>query len=72
MGVPVESTRTFYHRLIAAGVPVVYDEFPQTDHGFDIQLRVLHLGDGSHYFPAAQAAWYDLDRFLALIASDGL
>jgi acetyl esterase/lipase len=70
MGVPVESTRSFYRKLVDSGVPVVYVEFPQTDHGFDLQLRILKLGDGSQYSPAAQAALYDLERFLAIMTSN--
>lgn len=37
------------------------DEFPRTEHAFD-----LHFPDLS---PPVQAALYDLDRFLALVAS---
>jgi acetyl esterase/lipase len=70
MGIPVESTKIFYRKLADSGTPVVYVEFPQTDHGFDFQMRVLKLGDGSQYSPAAQASLYDLDRFLALQASN--
>jgi acetyl esterase/lipase len=45
-----------------AGVPVVYVELPNTDHAFDIiPLNLLKTS------PAAQAALYDLDRFLALM-----
>lgn len=72
MGVPVESVRFFSRRLAESGIPVVYIEFPQTDHGFDIQLRILKLGNRSQYSPAAQAAWYDLDRFLGLLARNDL
>jgi acetyl esterase/lipase len=71
MGVPVENTRIFYRRLSESGIPVVYVEFPQTDHGFDIQMKILKLGDGSQYSPANLAAWYDLDRFLAFIEASG-
>jgi hypothetical protein len=39
----------------------VYVEFPRTDHAFDILLPMVS--------PAAQAAMYDVDRFLALMAS---
>jgi len=42
-----------------AGVPVVYVEFPQTDHVFDLILP--------KFSPPAQAARHDLDRFLALM-----
>jgi acetyl esterase/lipase len=69
MGVPVESARILSRKLADSGVPVIYVEFPQTDHGFDIQMRVLKLGDGSQYSPAAQAALYDLERFLAWMVS---
>ncbi|KUO40343.1 MAG: hypothetical protein AVW05_01195 [Hadesarchaea archaeon DG-33] len=57
--VPVEATRVLYHKLVDAGVPVVYVEFPQTDHVFELIL--------SKFSPPAQAALYDLDRFLALM-----
>ncbi len=83
-GVPVRSTRDIYHKLAQAGVPVVYVEFPQTDHGFDLQIKAIcaivrkqmrwswtqnALEDLSQYSPAAQAARYDLDRFLALMSA---
>jgi acetyl esterase/lipase len=70
MGVPVESTRLFSSKLVDSVTSVVYVEYPQTDHGFDIQMKILKLGDGSQYSPAAQAALYDLDRFLALLTPD--
>jgi acetyl esterase/lipase len=50
-----------HRRLQAAGVPSVYVELPQTDHAFDMFLP--------QFSPAAQAAMYDTDRFLALMAS---
>jgi len=83
-GVPAKSTRDFYHRLVQAGASVIYVEFPQTEHGFDLQIKAicaivkkqLHwpwtqnaLEDLSQYSPAAQAARYDLDRFLALMSA---
>ncbi len=83
-GVPVNAARCFHDELVRAGVPVVYVEFPLTDHGFDLQIKALaaiarkrlHLPAGvngledlSQYSPAAQAAMYDLDRFLALMLS---
>jgi acetyl esterase/lipase len=82
-GVPVSSARDFYHKLVNAGVPAVYVEFPQTDHAFDLQIRGItaiirknlhlppaknNLEDISQYSPAAQVAMYDLDRFLALMS----
>jgi acetyl esterase/lipase len=60
MIVPVEAARKLHRRLADAGVPVIYVEFPQTEHAFDIILP--------RYAPAAQAALYDLERFLALMA----
>jgi acetyl esterase/lipase len=57
--VPVESVRALHRRLVEAGVPAVYVEFPGSEHAFDMALPRLS--------PAAQAAWTDIDRFLALI-----
>jgi acetyl esterase/lipase len=50
-----------HRRLQEAGVPSVYVEFPRTDHAFDVFLPRVS--------PAAQTAMYDVDRFLALMAS---
>ena len=50
-----------HRKLREAGIPSVYVEFPRTDHAFDIFLPKVS--------PAAQAAMYDVDRFLALMAS---
>lgn len=60
--VPVASARRLRDALTAAGVPVVYVEFPRTEHAFDI-LYPPFVG------PAAQAALYDLERFLAYVAA---
>lgn len=60
MLVPVESVRTLAQRLKASGVPVVYVEFPQTEHAFDLVIL-------PRLSPAAQAALYDVDRFLGLV-----
>lgn len=57
--VPVDAPRALYRKLVDAGVPVVYVEFPQTEHAFDLVLPKLS--------PPAQALLYDLDRFLALM-----
>jgi acetyl esterase/lipase len=59
--VPVESARRLAEALRAAGVPVVCVEFPGTEHAFDLLYPPL-VG------PAAQAAFYDLERFLRVIA----
>jgi acetyl esterase/lipase len=56
---PAHVSRALHHKLIEAGVPSVYLDFPQTEHGFDLGLP--------RYAPAAQAALYDVDRFLALM-----
>ncbi len=45
--------------LREAGVPVVWIEFPHTEHGFD--LIALQIS------PVAQAATYDVERFLAML-----
>lgn len=58
--VPVSDSRRLFQSLHTAGVPVVYHEFPHTEHGFDFFLP--------RSCPAAQSAVYDLDRFLALLA----
>ncbi|MBN1966599.1 MAG: alpha/beta hydrolase [Anaerolineae bacterium] len=54
-----EPVRRLYAALQEAGVPSVYVEFPQTDHGFDLFLP--------QWAPAVQAATYDVERFLALL-----
>jgi acetyl esterase/lipase len=60
--IPVASARHLYHTLVAAGVPVVYVEFPRTEHGFDLLFpRVA---------PAGQSALYDLERFLACVGTE--
>ena len=51
-----------HRKLQAVGVPSVYVEFPRIDHGFDLFLPEIS--------PVAQAAMYDVDRFLALMASE--
>jgi acetyl esterase/lipase len=56
---PARLSRAFHNRLVEAGVPSVYVEFAGTEHGFDMLLP--------RYAPAAQAALYDVDRFLALM-----
>jgi acetyl esterase/lipase len=59
MLVPVASARALYQKLVAADVPAVYLELPQTDHAFDLVLPYLS--------PPAQVAWYEVERFLALM-----
>ena len=57
----IGSGPALHRRLQEAGVPSVYVAFPRTDHAFDMFLPTIS--------PAAQAAMYDVDRFLALMAS---
>jgi len=53
------SVRRLHQALTAAGAPSVLVEFPGADHAFDLALPQLS--------PAAQAAVYDVERFLALL-----
>jgi acetyl esterase/lipase len=53
------SVRQLHQTLAAAGVPAVLVEFPNTDHAFDLVLPRIS--------PSAQAALYDVERFLALM-----
>ncbi len=52
--------RQLYTDLQAASVPAVLIEYPHADHAFDLVLPQIS--------PVAQAAIYDVERFLALIA----
>lgn len=56
---PVKAIRRLQARLIAAGVPVVLHLLPQTDHAFDLILPRIN--------PSAHNAYYDVERFLALL-----
>ncbi|MGB8645971.1 MAG: alpha/beta hydrolase [Anaerolineae bacterium] len=58
--VPVEGTLALEKKLRAAGVPVVSLILPQTDHAFDLVLP--------RWSPPAQAALYEIERFLAIMA----
>ncbi len=51
-----------HQALCAAGVRSVYVEFPETVHGFD-----QYFGVSRRVAPAAQAATYDIERFLAMM-----
>jgi acetyl esterase/lipase len=55
------SVPALHHKLQEAGVPSMYVEFPRTDHAFDLFFPEVS--------PSAQTAMYDVDRFLALMAS---
>lgn len=54
---PAHASRALHRKLAEASVPSVRVEFPHTEHGFDLLLP--------RFAPAAQAALYDLERFLA-------
>lgn len=58
--VPVEPIRALHRALLRAGTPSIYVEFPATEHAFDLVMPRIS--------PAAQAAWHDVDRFLALLS----
>jgi acetyl esterase/lipase len=51
--------RRLHHELLAAGATSVLVEFPHTEHAFDLVLPRIS--------PTAQAAIYDVERFLALL-----
>jgi acetyl esterase/lipase len=55
--------RRLHQALRKAGVTSVYVEVPDTVHGFD-----QYFGVSRRVAPAAQAATYDVERFLALMA----
>ncbi|MBN1641695.1 MAG: alpha/beta hydrolase [Anaerolineae bacterium] len=57
---PPRAARALHRALVAAGVPAVCVFLPETSHGFDLILPRVS--------PSAQAALYDLERFLALVA----
>ena len=56
---PVDATRELHRKLIECGVPAVNIIFPMTDHAFDLLLPQVS--------PPAQAALYNVERFLALM-----
>jgi acetyl esterase/lipase len=57
--VPIEPVRDLHRKLVAAGVPAIYIEYPATEHVFDFVLP--------RFSPAARAVWHEIDRFLALV-----
>jgi acetyl esterase/lipase len=58
-GAMAPDVRRLHHALRQEGVPSVYVEFPDTEHAFDLIFP--------RWSPAAQAATYDTERFLALM-----
>ena len=57
----VRSVAALHAKLRATGAPAIELRIPRTDHAFDLALPAVS--------PAAQPAMYDVDRFLALLAS---
>jgi len=57
----VNATCALYKKLVAAGVPAINVVYPWTDHGFDMLF--------SEFSPPIQSAFYDVDRFLAILAN---
>lgn len=57
--VPAEGARQLHRKLVEAGVQAAYVEFDHTDHGFDLIAP--------RWSPSAQASFYDVERFLALL-----
>jgi acetyl esterase/lipase len=57
---PVKSTRLLHSGLMQEKIPAVMHILPQTDHAFDLQLPKIS--------PSAHNAFYDVERFLALMA----
>ena len=58
--VSAADVRALADRLRAVDVPVVHVEYPQAAHAFDLVLPQIS--------PSAQAALYEVDRFLAVLA----
>ena len=58
---PVKSTRILFSRLQEAKVPSILHLFPQTEHGYDMVFQ--------HISPTMHNEVYDVERFLAYIAS---
>lgn len=59
--VPAEAAADLARKLREEGVPVVLVTLPQTDHAFDLVLP--------RWSPTAQSALYEIERFLALMAT---
>jgi acetyl esterase/lipase len=58
--VPASGTRVLYQRLRECGMPAVNIIYPLANHAFDLLFPQVS--------PAAHAALYDVERFLALVA----
>jgi acetyl esterase/lipase len=57
---PINSTRLLYDRLIKEKIPAILHVLPQTDHAFDLLFPNMA--------PSAHNAFYDVERFIALIS----
>jgi len=57
---PVTATRRLHSLLVKNKIPAVMHILPQTDHGFDLILPKIS--------PSAHNAFYDVERFLAVMA----
>ena len=75
---PADATRRMVEQLRQAQIPVVYLEFPWTEHAWDIGTAMANMVFGrrlypkfldSQYAPPSTATLYDLERFLALLAA---
>ncbi len=60
--IPVQDACDLYRALSEAGAAVIYVELPQVVHAFDLAAPRMS--------PPAQAALYDVERFLALMATE--
>ena len=58
---PVSAFCALLHKLVECGVPAINILYPLTQHAFDLLLPQVS--------PPAQAALYEVERFLALIAA---
>jgi acetyl esterase/lipase len=61
MMAPFTSMQNLYQKLLDAGVPVAFLALPHTDHAFDMLFW--------EWSPPAQAAFYEMERFLAVLAA---
>jgi acetyl esterase/lipase len=57
---PAGSNQKLYRRLKDRGVAAVLHLIPQTDHAFDLIIPSIS--------PTAHAAYYDIERFLAIVS----
>lgn len=58
---PRSTTKALYDKLRESGVPALKLTYPWTEHAFDLFLPQTS--------PSTRSAWYDLGRFLALLAN---